>query len=196
MSLGGYITGPNDSNEYPLGVGGDRLHEWDYGLESWRERHGMESGTRNVDSDVLHEAFRNTGSVVMGRRMFDLGETAWRDNPPFHMPVFVVTRHAQEAVDKEGGTSFSFVTGGVDHALEQAKAAANDKEISVAGGANVIQQFIQAGLLDEIQIHIAPVLLSDGRRLFDRFDAGQIELERTRVINSPSLTHIRYRIAK
>ena len=193
MSLDGFITGPNDSVEFPLGVGGERLHQWVYGLQSWRERHGSRGGARNIDSDILDESLRNTGAFVIGRRMFDFGEGPWGDNPPFHLPVFVVTHDARASLVKEGGTTFTFVTGGIESALEQARAAAGDKDVSVSGGANVIQQLVTAGLLDEIQLHIAPVLLGDGRRLFDGFDTGTIELERLRVVDSPSVTHLQYR---
>ena len=130
----------------------------------------------------------------MGRRLFDLGEGPWRDNPPFHVPAFVVTHNPRETVVKEGGTTFNFVTGGIESALEQARAAAGDKDISVGGGANVIQQYLSAGLLDEIQIHLVPVLLGDGRRLFEHIAVDRIELETPRVIESPGVTHLRYRV--
>ncbi len=196
MSLDGFITGPNDDVERPLGEGGERLHEWVYDLASWRERHGLDGGKTNSDAEILDEAFRNTGAVVMGRRMFNLGEGPWGDNPPFHMPVFVVTHDARETVVKEGGTTFTFVTDGIERALKQAKTAAGDKDVSVAGGANIVQQYIKAGLLDEIQIHLVPVLLGVGRRLFDHLGTEQIELESTRVIESPGVTHLRFRVVK
>jgi dihydrofolate reductase len=196
MSLDGFIAGPNDSPENGLGDGGERLHEWLYDLASWRERHGLEGGEANRDAEILDEAFKTTGAIVMGRRMFDLAEQAWGDSPPFHMPVFVVTHRPREKAVKQGGTTFIFVTEGVHGALDQAKAAAGGRDISLAGGANIIQQFIQAGLLDEIQIHLVPVLLGDGRRLFDRSDGGGIELERIRVVESPGVTHLKFRIAR
>lgn len=196
MSLDGFIAGPNDGPENPLGEGGERLHQWLYDLASWRERHGIAGGKTNIDAEVLDESFRNTGAVVMGRRMFDVGEGPWGDNPPFHMPVFVVTHDAREELVKEGGTTFSFVTDGIESALQQAKAAAGDKDVSVAGGANIIQQYLSAGLLDEIQIHLVPVLLGEGRRLFDHLGTDQMELELTRLIESPGVTHLRFRVAK
>lgn len=195
MSLDGYIAGANDSPENGLGDGGERLHQWLYDLSSWRERHGLEGGEANRDAEILDEAFKTAGAVVMGRRMFDLAEQAWGDNPPFHMPVFVVTHRPRETAVKEGGTTFVFVTDGVQSALEQAKAAAQGGDISLAGGANIIQQFVKAGLIDEIQIHLVPVLLGDGRRLFDPLSAGQIELETIRVVQSPGVTHLKFRIA-
>jgi dihydrofolate reductase len=186
MSLDGFIAGPNDSVE--------RLHEWLYDLASWRERHGLEGGKTDADAEVLDEAFKNMGAVVVGRRMFDLAN-GWGDNPPFHVPCFVLTHREQEKLVK-GATTFTFVTDGIESALEQAKAAAGDKEVSVAGGANVIQQILRAGLVDEMQIHLVSVLLGEGVRLFDHIGDEQIELERTRVIESPGVTHIKFRVLK
>ena len=196
MSLDGFIAGPNDSVEQGLGEGGDRLHQWLYDLSSWREIHGLEGGETGTDADILEEAFKNTGAVLMGRRMFDIAEEAWGDNPPFHVPVFVVTHRARETAVKQGGTTFSFVTDGIESAFRQALAAAGDKDIVVAGGANIAQQYLAAGLLGEIEIHLVPILLGDGRRLFDNLGAAPIELESTRVIQSPRVTHLRYRVAR
>jgi dihydrofolate reductase len=195
-SLDGFIAGPNDGAEHPLGEGGERLHEWVYGLASWREPHGLEGGETGTDSEVLEEAFQSTGATLMGRRMFDLGEEPWGDDPPFHRPVFVVTHTARDELVKEGGTTFTFVTDGLESALDQARSAAGDKDVSVAGGANVIQQYLTAGLLDEIQIHVAPVLLGDGRRLFENLGPEQRELETIRVIDSPGVTHLKFRVVK
>ena len=196
MSLDGFIAGPNDGIERPLGDGGERLHDWVYGLASWRERHGLAGGQTNRDAEVLEESFKTTGAVVMGRPMFNLGEGYWGDNPPFHMPLFVLTHQAREKVVKEGGTKFAFVTDGIESALQQATAAAGDKDVSLAGGANMVQQYLSAGLLDEIQIHLVPVLLSEGRSLFDPIGTEHVELERTRVIESPGVTHLRFRVVK
>lgn len=194
MSLDGAITGPNDDVSWPLGQGGERLHQWVYELASWRERHGLAGGKSNRDAEVLDEAFRNVGAVVMGRRMFDHGEKPWGESPPFHMPVFVVTHHPGPTLAKEGGTTFTFVTDGIESALKQARAAAGAKDVSVAGGANIVQQFLRAGLLDEIQIHLVPVLLGGGRRLFERIE--KMELERARVIESPGVTHLKFRVRR
>ncbi len=196
MSLDGFITGPNDDVERPLGEGGERLHQWIYGLASWRERHGLTGGQSDRDADVVEESFKTTGAVVMGRRMFEVGEKPWGDNPPFHLPVFVVTHHPRGKAIKQGGTTFTFVTDGIENALKQAKAAAGDQDVSVAGGANIVQQYLNAGLLDEIQIHLVPLLLGGGRRLFDRLAVQHIELEKTRVIESPGVTHLRFRVKK
>lgn len=196
MSLDGLIAGPNDDVEKGLGEGGERLHEWGYDLASFRERHNRAGGRTNRDSEVLEEAFKTTGATLMGRRMFNVGEGPWGDNPPFRVPVFVVTHDTRETLVKNGGTTFTFVTDGIESALEQARAATGDQDVSVAGGANIAQQYLKAGLLDEIQIHLAPVLLGEGRRLFEHLETEQIELETTRVIESPGVTHLRFRVVK
>lgn len=194
MSLDGFVTGPTDSLESLFG-GVDRLHQWIYGLASWRAPHGLEGGTTNADDQIMAESWQNIGATVMGHRMFEHGEEPWGDNPPFHVPVFVVTHHAREPLVKQGGTTFFFVTDGVASALQQAKSAAGDKHVSVAGGANVIQQLLRAGLLDEIQIHLIPVLLGAGTRLFEQTGSDPIELECTRVVASAGVTHLRFRAA-
>ena len=206
MSLDGYIAGPNQTLEEPLGEGGEGLHEWVFGLKSWRERHGLAGGETNVDSEVVEESIRNTAATVMGRRMFSGGEGPWQDDPnadawwgddpPFHHPVFVLTHHAREPLTKQGGTTFTFVTDGIQAALEQARAAAGDRDVAVAGGADVAQQYLKAGLLDELQLHLVPVLLGDGVRLLD-LTGPPVRLERTRVIESPTgVTHLRYGVVK
>lgn len=195
MSLDGFIAGADDGPELPLGRGGERLHEWVYDLASWRERHGLEGGESNRDAEVLDEAFRTMGAVVLGRRMFDNAK-GWGDNPPFHVPVFVLTHESREPVAKDGGTTFTFVPDGIERALEQAKAAADDKDVSIAGGANTVQQYMRAGLLDEIQIHVVPLLLGDGIRLFDQVGGEHIGLETTRVVDSPRVTHLRFRVTR
>jgi dihydrofolate reductase len=206
MSLDGFIAGPNPTLERPLGDGGERLHEWIFGLASWRERHGRSGGTKDADSDVLEESISATGAVVMGRRMFSGGEGPWEqdpnadgwwgDDPPFRAPVFILTHHARETVTKQGGTTFTFVTDGIEAAAEHARAGAGGKDVTVGGGASVIQQYLQVGLLDELQIHLSPALLGGGVRLFDDLGIGQAELECTRVIHSPRVTHLRYRVVK
>jgi dihydrofolate reductase len=193
MSLDGFIAGPDDSLELPLGAGGEKLHEWVYGLVSWREPHGLEGGETNRDSEVLEEAM-GSGAIVLGRRMFDLAK-GWGDNPPFHVPVFVLTHEAREPLEKEGGTTFTFVTDGVESALAQARAAAGDSDVSIAGGANTIQQYLSAGLVDEFQIHIAPLLLGGGVRLFEHAPAD-LEVETLRVVDSPRVTHVKYRVVR
>jgi dihydrofolate reductase len=206
MSLDGFIAGPNQSLEQPLGEGGERLHEWLVRLASFRERHGLSGGETNADTEIVEESLGATGAVVMGRRMFSGGEGSWEgdpradgwwgDEPPFHVPVFVLTHHPRETVVKQGGTTFAFVTDGIEAALEQAREAAGNKDVAVAGGASVVQQYLKAGLLDELQIHVVPLLLGGGVRLFDDLGSEQIELECTRVIQSPAVTHLKYRVVK
>ncbi len=208
MSLDGFVAGPNQTVEKPLGEGGERLHEWLYGLASFPEHHGESGsgGERNADDDVLRESIDATGAVLMGRRMFSGGEGAWEgdpvadgwwgDEPPFGVPVFILTHHAREPVTKQGGTTYTFVTDGLEAAVTQARAAAGDRNVSVAGGATVVQQCLRTGLLDELQIHVAPLLLGDGVRLFENLGAVPAKLEVTRVIESPAVTHVRYRVVK
>lgn len=203
MSLDGYVAGPDAGLEHPLGIGGNRLHEWAFGAISWREQHGLEGGESNADADVVEEGVRATGAVVMGRRMYSGGSGPWEqdpngrgwwgDDPPFHTPVFVLTHHEREPLPMEGGTTFNFVTDGITSAVEQARAAAGEKDVLVAGGAAAVQQAIAAGLLDELQVHVAPVFLGGGVRLFDGV-AADVGLEITRVIDSPKVTHLRYSV--
>ncbi len=196
MSLDGFIAGPNAGPRNALGDGGMRIHRWVFDLESWRERQSLVGGQTNRDDEVSNETFARTGAYVMGRRMFDEGEVGWPDPPPFRAPVFVLTHHEREPWVRQGGTTFTFVTDGIESAIKQARAAAGDKDVRIAGGANTIQQFIKAGLLDELQIHLAPILLGDGVRLFDHPGTEQIELEKTRVIDSPRVTHLTFRVVK
>jgi dihydrofolate reductase len=202
-SLDGFVAGPNRTVEQPLGEGGEQLHEWIFGLASWRESHGVGGeGTTGPDDDLVREQVAAQGAVLMGRRMFSGGEGAWEDDPrsegwwgdtpPFQVPVFVLTHHPRETLTMQGGTSFTFVTDGIESAYEQARAAAGDKDVAVAGGANVVQQCLRAGLLDELQLHVVPVLLGSGVRLFD--GGEQANLEIVRVVDSPRATHAKYRV--
>jgi dihydrofolate reductase len=204
MSLDGFVAGPNPTLERPLGDGGDGLHEWALALESWRRPHGLPGGETNASTEVVEASLEATGAVVMGRRMFSGGEGPWEDDPnadgwwgddpPFHVPVFVLTHHARETVTKDGGTTFAFVTDGIEAALEEARAAAGEKDVYVAGGAAAVQQYLAAGLLDELQINLAPVLLGSGTRLFDGRGAAQPALELIRVVEAPAVTHLKYRV--
>lgn len=202
MSVDGFIAGPRPGTEQPLGKEGERLHQWIYGLKSWRERHGLAGGTANRDAEILEESLADTGAIIMGRRMFGGGdgpwdeswEGWWGDEPPFGVPVFVLTHHTREPLAMQGGTTFTFVTDGVESALEQARAAAGEKNVAVAGGANVAQQYLKSGLLDEFQVHVAPLLLGDGTRLFDHLGPDHIELEIVRVVESEAVTHLKYRV--
>jgi dihydrofolate reductase len=187
MSLDGYIAGPNDDV--------DPLHTWMYGLKAFREPHGEAGGTTDRDSEILDEAMKRSGASIVGRRMYELAE-GWGDNPPFHEPVFVLTHEAREPLVKAGGTTFTFVSDGVESAMTQARDAAGGRDISVRGGASTVQQFIAAGLVDEIQIHIVPILLGRGIRLFDEVEWRPLKLEATRVVESPAVTHLRYRVVR
>ena len=206
-SLDGFVAGPNPSLEQPLGEGGEQLHEWVFGLAAWRQPHGLSGGTTNASSEVLEEGLSRTGAIVMGRHMFSGGEGPWEDDPkadgwwgddpPFHVPVFVLTHHAREPVSKQRGTTYNFVTDGVESAIEQARAAAGDLDVAIGGGADVAQQALKAGLVDEIQIHLTPVLLGSGTRLFeDSAGADTARLELDRVVDAPGVTHVRYRVAR
>ena len=200
ISLDGFVAGPNQSLDNPIGEGGLRLHEWVFATASWRELQGMTGGERSADSEVIAESVRNVGAYIMGRKMFGGGggpwDKAWKgwwgDNPPYHVPVFVLTHHPREPVPMQGGTTFHFVTTGVHSALEQAQAAAGDKDITIAGGAHAIQQVIAAGQLDELYLHIVPVLLGAGERLLE--NVGNPTIQPVNVIASPAVTHVKYRV--
>lgn len=204
MSLDGFIAGPKPTLEEPLGHRGEELHEWVVRLAAWRKPHGMSGGETGPDNEVMKEITANIGAVIMGRKMFNGGKGSWEkdsnldgwwgDTPPFHVPVFILTKHKRKKVSKKGGTSFTFVTDGIESALSQAKKAAGNKDISIAGGANAIQQFIKAGLLDELQIHMVPILLGGGTRLLDNL--GDAKLEKIRVIDSLLVTHLKFRLKK
>jgi dihydrofolate reductase len=206
MSLDGFVAGPNQSERHPLGVGGERLHEWLVSLKTFRETHGGEEGGEvNASTPIAEEILGNVGATIMGRNMFGGGpgpwgvdpwKGYWGDNPPYHHPVFVLTRHPREPLEMEGGTTFHFVTDGIESALEQARAAAGDKDVSIGGGANVVRQYLAAGLLDEMVISVVPVLLGSGARLFDNLGDAQPTLEQVQAIEAPGVTHIRYVAAK
>lgn len=192
MSMDGFIAGPNDGPEQGLGEGGERLHEWIFGLASWREPHGLEGGEHNEDSELLDEATQRSGAVIVGRRMFD-NARGWGESPPFHKPVFVLTHETRDPEEKEGGTTFTFVEG-IENALEQARAAAGERDVAVGGGAQTIQQFLGAGLLDEMQVHVAPLLLGGGVRLFAELD-GPREVSHLRASASPAVAHLRFHLS-
>jgi dihydrofolate reductase len=203
MSLDGYVAGPEQSLENPLGVGGMRLHDWALELAAWRREHGLEGGEVNASSPVVEENVANVGACVMGRNMFGGGtgpwpEEAWNgwwgDDPPFHTPVFVLTHHAREPLVMQGGTTFEFVTDGVETALAQAKAAAGGKDVVIAGGASVVQQALRAGLVDEVNVSLVPLLLGGGERLFDDLGDARPELEQIRAVEAPGVTHVKYRV--
>jgi dihydrofolate reductase len=202
ISLDGYAAGPNQSTKDPLGEGGEQLHEWALATESWRAQHGRSGGERNADAEVIDEVTRDVGAYIMGRKMFGGGDAAWDeswkgwwgDDPPFHTPVYVLTHHPREPLEMEGGTTFHFVTDGIESALDQARAAAGDRDVTISGGASAIQQYLAAGLLDELYLHIAPVILGGGERLLE--NVGKPALEPVHVVASPSVTHVKYRVLR
>jgi dihydrofolate reductase len=183
MSLDGCIAGPNGGAGNPLGDGGARLHAW------------MTSPTER-DRETREAWTSDAGAVIVGRRMFDEGEGPWGDEPPWHLPVLILTHRARPAEVKQGGTTYTFVTDGIESALRQARAVAGDNAIVVAGGAATIAEYVRAGLLDELVVHIAPVLLGAGLRLFDTLGPGPIELEPMRMAESPGAAHLRYRVGR
>lgn len=200
-SVDGFVAGPNPSLENPLGEGGEQLHEWVVGLEAWRKAHGLEGGETTTSSELVEESLASTGAYLMGRKMFSGGEGPWEDDPnsggwwgedlPFVGPVFVLTHHPREPLTSKGKT-MTFVTEGLDAALAQARDAAGAKNVAVAGGADVIQQVLAAGELDELSVNVAPVLLGGGTRLFD--DGAQQALELVQVVEAPGVTHLKYRV--
>jgi dihydrofolate reductase len=205
VSLDGYVAGPDPTLDAPLGAGGERLHEWAVGTAYWREQHGLEGGERNADDELVRAQVDSTGAVVMGRRMFSGGSGGWDDDPvangwwgdepPFGVPVFVLTHHRRPPLVL-GRTTFTFVTDGVADAHARALAAADGRNVHVAGGAEIGQQLLEAGLVDELQLHVAPTLLGDGTRLFERIDPARLRLEPIRALHSPLATHVRYRVLR
>ena len=196
ISLDGFIAGANDSPENPGGDGAIRLHEWIANLASWRERQGLEGGVDNDDSRIIGEWFDATGAVIMGRTMFDYGEEFWGEDPPFRVPVFVLTHRPRPALPRVRGTTFTFVTDGIESALSQAKEVAGDRNVNIAGGARTVQQFLKAGAIDEIQLHVLPFLFGNGVRLFDNHGSGQTNLEPSRIVEGSAATHMKYIILK
>jgi dihydrofolate reductase len=203
MSLDGFIAGPNPSEKDPLGEGGMQLHEWAFKLAAWRKPHGREGGEVNASSEIVEDALQNIGATIMGRNMFGGGPGAWGEDPwegwwgedpPFHTPVFVLTQHPREPLKKQGGTTFNFVTDGIESALEQAKRAAAGKDVSLGGGASVAQQYLSAGLIDELTLNVVPVFLGDGTRLFERVAGTHLQLESMGVVEAPGVTHLSYRL--
>jgi dihydrofolate reductase len=196
MSLDGLIAGPNGRPGNPLGDGGTRIHDWVFRLASFSERSGGSGGETGADDDIVRAVFARTGSNVMGRRMFDEGEVGWPEKAPFHTPVFVLTHHAREPWVRPGGTTFFFVTDGFESALEKARAAAGALDVRISGGANVIQQGFKAAAVDELAIHVAPMIMGRGVRLFDHLSTSDLTLQPVEAIDSPAVTHLRYRVVK
>ena len=202
VSADGYVAGPNQSLENPLGEGGESLHEWIFPLRAWREPHGKEGGEENVSNTVMEESRANVGAEIMGRGKFGGGPGPWSDEwrgwwgeePPFHMPVFVVTHHEREPLTL-ADTTFTFATEGIHSTLEQARAAANGKDVYLGGGASIINQYLAAGLVDELELSVVPLVLGGGARLFDGV-GPDLRLDKVRAIDAPGVTHLKYRVLK
>ena len=204
MSLDGYAAGPDQSLENPLGSGGMELHQWIFPLKEFQDMHGGTGGETNASSAVVQERWVNIGATIMGRNMFGPVRGPWPDeswrgwwgeDPPYHHPVFVLTQYPREPLVMEGGTTFHFV-GDIGTALTQAKEAAEGRDVSLAGGASVVNQYLAAGLVDELDISIAPVILGAGERLFDGVDGGRLKLEQLRAVEAPGVTHVRYEVLR
>ena len=203
-SLDGFVAGPNQSEQHPLGEGGERLHEWLVSLAAWRRSHGLEGGEVNESARIVEESRENLGAAVMGRNMFGppgggpWGDGQWTgwwgDDPPYHCPVFVLTHYPRDPVEMQGGTTFHFLTDGIESALDQARQAAAGKDVMLWGGAQVVNQYLAAGLLDELELHLVPVLLGGGARLFDDVGGAKVRLEQIRVVEAPGVTHLKYRV--
>jgi dihydrofolate reductase len=203
-SLDGFIAGPNPSEEHPLGEGGMQVHEWAFELAAWREPHGEDGGEVNASTPVVEATLANVGAVLMGRKMFGGGpgpwgekpwDGWWGDDPPFHSPVFVLTHHEREPLQMDGGTTFHFVTDGIESALAQARQAAGGRDLSIAGGADVAQQFLAAGLVDEFCLSVVPVLLGSGTRLLENL-GDDVALAQGDVVAAPGVTHLKYRVVR
>jgi dihydrofolate reductase len=204
ISLDGYGAGPNESHETPLGEGGEQLHGWMIGLKAWRAPHGMEGGEVNASSEIFEEARENIGAEIMGRGKFGPPEGGpwgddswtgwWGEDPPFHMPVFVLTHHEREPLTLSD-TTFTFVTDGIELALAQAKEAAGGADVFLGGGPESINRFLAAGLVDQIDLHVAPILLGGGKRLFEGV-GPDLKLEELRAVEAPGVAHLSYRVVR
>jgi dihydrofolate reductase len=203
ISLDGYVAGPDQGEENPLGEGGEALHEWVLPLAAWRRPHGMEGGEVNASTAVVEKAQANVGATIMGRNMFGGGpgpwgedpwDGWWGDEPPFHHPVFVLTHHEREPLTLSD-TTFTFVTDGIEAALAAAQEAAGGADVAIGGGADVLRQYLAARLVDEIELHVVPVLLGAGARLFDDVGPG-VELEQLRAVEAPGVAHLKYRLVR
>lgn len=204
ISLDGFTAGVGQGPDNPLGVGGRQLHAWMQELAVWREAAGIDGGIESPSTSVLKDAEANLGAYVMGRNMFGGGPGPWADepwngwwgeNPPFHRPVFVVTHHVRPPLVCDGGTTFTFVTNGVDAAVAQALEAGEGRDVIIAGGSTVARQCLPAGLVDELRLDLVPVLLGRGVRLFEDGDAC-VDLKQISVVEGHGVTHLAYRVFK
>ena len=204
MSLDGFVAGPNQSEENPLGEGGEQLHEWVFELEAFNKTHGREGGVVNESTPIVEGMFANVGAVIMGRNMFgpirgDWGDESWNgwwgDDPPYHVPTYVLTHHARDSVEMQGGTTFHFVTDGPQAALDRARSAAGAQDVLVMGGAQCQQQFLALGVIEEMIISLAPVLLGSGERLLANLGDKPPGLEQVDSIKAPGVTHLKYTLS-
>jgi dihydrofolate reductase len=204
VSLDGYVAGPNQSMGNPLGIGGMALHEWFFPLRAFKEMQGEKGGEINASSAVIEERRVNIGATIMGRNMFGPIRGAWPDeswrgwwgeNPPYHHPVFVLTHHPREPLEMTGGTTFYFVSDGIESALTQARAAAEGQDVWLAGGASVVNQYLAARLVNEIEVSMAPVILGSGERLFAGLESDTLRLKQIRAVDAPGVTHIKYEVS-
>jgi dihydrofolate reductase len=197
MSLDGYVEGRNASLENMGGDGWMDLHAWLFEQRAFRQNSKLgDGGETGADNRFIEETFDRTGVSVMGKRMFELGEKSWPEDAPFHTPVFVVTHEARAPWVRKGGTTFHFVNDGIEDALRRAREVAGDKDIRIAGGANLVQQYLNAGHVDELALSIAPTFLGGGKRLFDGIDRGAVALEILDAVGSPKVTRLRYAVKK
>jgi dihydrofolate reductase len=201
ISLDGYAAGPDQSLDNPLGVGGNRLHEWAFATRSGRQMHGMDGGDEGLDDEYVAQGDVGIGATIMGRNMFgpirgpwgsDEWTGWWGDDPPYHHPVFVLTHHPRPSITMQGGTTFHFVDEGIEAALERAFDAAGGRDVRIGGGAATIQQYLRAGLIDDMHLVIVPTLLGSGERLFDHLDGGPDGYECVEFVSSPSVAHVRF----
>jgi dihydrofolate reductase len=200
MSLDGFVAGPDQSVDHPLGIGGMGLHEWAFALAAFRRMHGLEGGDVNASTPIIEEALANVGATIMGRNMFGGHPGSWNaerpwngwwgTNPPFHHPVFVLTHHPRAPLVLEGGTTFTFVTDGIESALDQARRAAAGKDVALGGGAKAAQQYLAAGLVDEMTLSVVPILLGSGERLFERVGTDLHGLSLVRTVAAPGAVHL------
>jgi dihydrofolate reductase len=199
ISLDGYGAGPNQSVENPLGVGGTALHQWAWATRTFRQMFGQEGGSTGVDDDFAARGFKNIGAWILGRDMFgpvrgpwpdDSWKGWWGDNPPYHMPVFVLTHHSRDSITMAGGTTFHFITDGIEAALQRAADAANDKDVRLGGGVATIREYLRARLIDEMHLAISPALLGAGEHLFAGLDVAKLGYECSEHVPTPSATHV------
>lgn len=202
ISLDGYTAGPNQGPDKPFGDIPELFLDWVFRLKSFRDLFGQEGGETGATDDVIRETAENLGATVIGRNMFgggpgpwplDAWNGWWGDNPPYHTPVFVLTHYTREPLVMQGGTTFNFVTEGIETALARAKEAAGDRDVRIGGGANLVNQYVTAGLVDEMELHIVPVLIGDGTRLFEGIQAPHRQLELVRAVAGAQVMHLKYR---